>query len=90
MSSQPKTSPGYRLVDGPPTVANYLSLRLKAGLSPKTEAQAIPGLRGGWYSVQVIHEETGATVGMGRVISDGGWYFHVIDIAVLPAGVLAT
>lgn len=21
---------------------------------------------------------------MGRVISDGGWYFHVVDIAVLP------
>jgi ribosomal protein S18 acetylase RimI-like enzyme len=22
---------------------------------------------------------------MGRVIGDGGWYFHVIDMAVLPA-----
>ena len=21
---------------------------------------------------------------MGRCISDGGWYFHVIDVAVLP------
>lgn len=21
---------------------------------------------------------------MGRVISDGGWYFHIIDIATLP------
>ena len=24
------------------------------------------------------------TVGMGRVIGDGGWYFHVVDMAVLP------
>ena len=23
-------------------------------------------------------------VGMGRVLGDGGWYFHVIDMAVLP------
>jgi GNAT superfamily N-acetyltransferase len=22
---------------------------------------------------------------MGRVIGDGGWYFHIIDMAVLPA-----
>jgi ribosomal protein S18 acetylase RimI-like enzyme len=21
---------------------------------------------------------------MGRVIGDGGWYFHIVDIAVLP------
>ncbi|GAA3550606.1 hypothetical protein GCM10022197_01850 [Microlunatus spumicola] len=26
----------------------------------------------------------GTTVGMARLISDGGWYFHVIDVAVLP------
>ncbi|KAE8405067.1 hypothetical protein BDV37DRAFT_246315 [Aspergillus pseudonomiae] len=24
------------------------------------------------------------TVGMGRVIGDGGWYFHIADMAVLP------
>lgn len=24
------------------------------------------------------------TVAMGRVIGDGGWYFHIVDIAVLP------
>jgi GNAT superfamily N-acetyltransferase len=24
-------------------------------------------------------------VGMGRLIGDGGWYFHVVDMAVLPA-----
>lgn len=27
----------------------------------------------------------GTTVGMGRVIGDGGWYFHIVDMAVLPA-----
>ena len=23
-------------------------------------------------------------MGMGRVIGDGGWYFHIVDMAVLP------
>ena len=28
--------------------------------------------------------ETGELVGMGRVIGDGGWYFHVADMCVSP------
>jgi ribosomal protein S18 acetylase RimI-like enzyme len=24
------------------------------------------------------------SVGMGRVLGDGGWYFHLLDMAVLP------
>ncbi|PYH40234.1 GNAT family N-acetyltransferase [Aspergillus saccharolyticus JOP 1030-1] len=27
----------------------------------------------------------GEVVGMGRIIGDGGWYFHIADMAVLPA-----
>ena len=75
---------GYRLINGPPSVSDYLSLRLGSGLSPRTEAQAVLALKGGWCAYHVVHEQSGATVGMGRVISDGGWYFHVMDIAVLP------
>lgn len=77
--------PGYRLVDGPPpTVEDYLLLRSASGLSPKTRAQADAGLHGAWAAVHVRHKTSGRTVGMGRVIGDGGWYFHVIDMAVLP------
>lgn len=75
---------GYRLVDEPPSVAEYLALRERSGLSPRTEAQAVAGLRGAWAAVHVVHEESGVAVGMGRVLGDGGWYFHVIDMAVLP------
>jgi GNAT superfamily N-acetyltransferase len=32
----------------------------------------------------MIAEATTETVGMGRLLGDGGWYFHVIDMAVLP------
>ena len=75
--------PGYTLVDSPPSVADYLALRRDSGMHPKTEEQAEAGIHGAWAAVHVRHEETGATVGMGRVIGDGGWYFHVIDMAVL-------
>jgi ribosomal protein S18 acetylase RimI-like enzyme len=74
---------GYRLVEGPPALADYLSLRLRAGLSPKTAQQAEAALRGSWCAAHV-HDVNGATVGMGRVLGDGGWYFHIADMAVLP------
>jgi GNAT superfamily N-acetyltransferase len=34
--------------------------------------------------VHVVEERTGKTVAMGRVLGDGGWYFHVVDMAVDP------
>lgn len=75
---------GYRLVDGPPTVVDYRLLRERAGLSPKRQDQAEAGLGGSWAAVHVVHEADRTTVGMGRVLGDGGWYFHVVDVAVLP------
>ena len=77
-------TPGYRLEDGPPAVADYLSLRKRAGLTPKRQDQAEAALGGSWAAVHVVHEADGTTVGMGRVLGDGGWYFHVVDMAVLP------
>jgi len=77
-------SDGYRLVDGPPTSEDYLDLRLRAGLSPKREDQAASALPGSWAACHVLHESQDRPVAMGRVIGDGGWYFHVVDMAVLP------
>jgi ribosomal protein S18 acetylase RimI-like enzyme len=77
--------PGYRLLDGTPPVGAYLALRRDSGLSPKTQEQAVAALPGSWYACHIVHEVTGDAVGMGRVIGDGGWYFHVIDMAVQPA-----
>ncbi|MDM7830070.1 GNAT family N-acetyltransferase [Cellulomonas edaphi] len=76
---------GYSLVMGPPPLADYLHLRRAAGLSSPTEDQARAGLDGAWAACHAVHDESGAVVGMGRVLGDGGWYFHVIDMAVLPA-----
>jgi GNAT superfamily N-acetyltransferase len=75
---------GYRLVDGPPSVPDYLTLRERSGLTPPRPDQAEAAVRGSWAAVHVVHEESGAAVGMGRVLGDGGWYFHVVDMAVLP------
>ena len=77
--------PGYRLEMDPPPAEDYLRLRLEAGLSPKTAEQAAAGVANAWAACHVVAEATGEIVGMGRVIGDGGWYFHVIDMAVLPA-----
>ena len=79
-----RVADGYRLVQGQPTVGDYLVLRKRSGLSSRREDQASAGLHGSWFAVHVVHEATGETVGMGRVLGDGGWYFHVIDMAVLP------
>lgn len=74
---------GYRLVEGPPPLVDYLALRLRAGLSPKSEPQAEAALQGSWCALHVRAAD-GSVVAMGRVIGDGGWYFHIADMAVLP------
>ena len=75
---------GYRLVDGVPAVEEYLELRRGSGLTPKRRDQAAAALAGSWAAVHVVCEAGGPAVGTGRVIGDGGWYFHVVDMAVLP------
>jgi GNAT superfamily N-acetyltransferase len=83
MASRP-LPPGYSLRSGHPSVDVYLHLRKVTGLSTKTTAQATAAHQGSWYALYVLHEPTETIVGMGRVIGDGGWYFHIIDMAVLP------
>jgi GNAT superfamily N-acetyltransferase len=74
----------YRLILSAPAIGDYLRLRRDAGLTPKTEEQAGPALAGSWAACHVLDADSGETVGMGRLIGDGGWYFHVVDMAVLP------
>ena len=66
-----------------PTIATYQQLRVATGLSAKTTEAAAKGLPHSLFAVQVLHGD--AVVGMGRVIGDGGCFFQVVDIAVLPA-----
>jgi len=76
---------GYALHAGVPDLKDYLRLRRNSGLTPRTLEQAALALPGSWAACHVRETDTGVTVGMGRMIGDGGWYFHVVDMAVLPA-----
>ncbi|UEJ82720.1 GNAT family N-acetyltransferase [Brachybacterium halotolerans subsp. kimchii] len=67
-----------------PAVEEYVHLRTASGLSPRTPEQAAPILTGSW-AWQTVRDADGALVAMGRVIGDGGWYFHIADMATAPA-----
>jgi GNAT superfamily N-acetyltransferase len=85
MPGEPRSLPdGYELRVGPPAIADYLALRQRAGLSVRRADQAEAALSGSWAAVHVVESDATTAVGMGRVIGDGGWYFHVVDMAVLP------
>ena len=75
-------SDSYLLVERFPDAATYCRLRAEAGMAPRTERAADLGLAGTLYGVSVLLDES--TVGMGRVIGDGGCHFQVVDVAVLP------
>lgn len=67
-----------------PPVEDYLTLRREAGLSSRTREQAQAALPGGWSACHAVERTTGQVVGMGRVIGDGGWYFHVRSPIISP------
>lgn len=87
IATHPRMPPGYTLHTGYPSVPQYLNLRSVSGLSPKTHSQAEAVSTGSWYGCYITYdssEKGSQPVGMGRVIGDGGWYFHIADMAVHP------
>ncbi|MCU0280027.1 MAG: GNAT family N-acetyltransferase [Candidatus Nanopelagicales bacterium] len=72
-----------QLLPEPPSVSEYVRLRRECGLTPRTAEQAAPALANSWAWVHVRVDNE--AVAMGRVIGDGGWYFHIADMATLPA-----
>ena len=65
-----------------PSVSDYINIRLSAGLSRKSPEAAAIGLKNGLFSIVVYYGST--PIGIGRVIGDGGCFFEIVDIAVLP------
>ena len=92
----PSLPPGYTFHPGSlPSVPEYRHLRAASGLTPMTEAQSRAVPNGTWYSCHVTFDADttdpppkdntdGNAVAMGRIIGDGGWYFVIADMAVLP------
>lgn len=78
-----ENTPAYSILHATPSVETYRHLRVAAGLSAKTVEAATRGLPNSLFAVQILC--AGEPVGMGRVIGDGGSFYQVVDIAVLPA-----
>ncbi|WP_206504950.1 GNAT family N-acetyltransferase [Streptomyces chrestomyceticus] len=79
---------GYEVRPGVPTADTYRRLRRATGLGEKSAEGAAIGLPNTWYGV-TVHAAPGPAdgadpVGMGRIIGDGGCFFQIVDICVLP------
>lgn len=70
----------YQVKHTTPSLSAYLFLRNTTGIGAKNLEAATIGLKNGLFSVQITLEDE--TVGMGRVVGDGGCFFQVVDIAV--------
>jgi ribosomal protein S18 acetylase RimI-like enzyme len=88
--------PGYTLITSPPSLEAYLKLRTNTGLTPKSAEQASKALAGSWYTTHIAYQNLSSSeqdqadrepqvVAQARIIGDGGWYFHIVDVAVLPS-----
>lgn len=73
----------YALVEQFPDTADYIRLRVAAGLSRKSPQAAGRGVAGTLHGVSILRD--GELIGMGRIIGDGGCFYFVVDIAVAPA-----
>jgi len=74
----------YQLFMSAPAPEDYVRLRRVSGLTPRSIEQARLAIPGSWTICHVVDNASGQAVAMGRVIGDGGWYFHIVDMAVEP------
>lgn len=89
----------YELRDGPPSVDDFVRLREAAGMAPRPRVGVERGLENSVYAVHAVETagsgsdnavdgragaDPDGTVGMARVVGDGGSIYHVCDMAVHP------
>ena len=72
----------YILVERPPTVEEYQRLREAVGWDRVDVEATETGLGNALFSVCVVYRDQ--VVGCGRIVGDGGIYFYIQDIIVLP------
>jgi len=90
MSAPPPELPaGYAVHPSPPPLESYLHIRRESGLTALSPTQGERALAGCWFCLHIAYTPPGSDaapeiVGIGRIIADGGWYFHIADVAVLP------
>lgn len=65
-----------------PGVGEYIDLRVRSDLSPRSEEAAEIGLANSLYATVIRYNDQ--LVAMGRVVGDSGCNFEIVDIAVHP------
>jgi GNAT superfamily N-acetyltransferase len=73
----------YEVIERIPSVEEYLVLREAVGWGRLDEQMTARGLANALFTVCLLHQDQ--VIGCGRVIGDGGLYFYLQDIIVLPA-----
>lgn len=74
----------YAVIERLPTVEEFVSLRDAAGMTPRSREGVERGLPNSLFGVVARHESADETVGMGRVVGDGGTVYQITDMAVHP------
>lgn len=72
----------YEIVERAPTVDEFRRLRGPEGGGEMGDEGLAAGLASALFSCVVLHD--GDVAACGRVIGDGGMYFYVQDVIVLP------
>jgi GNAT superfamily N-acetyltransferase len=72
----------FELVERDPTVQEYQRLRGAVGWGAMTAEGVAAGLPNALFSV--VLELDGEAIGCGRIVGDGGLYFYLQDVIVLP------
>tara|TARA_Y100001980_G_C14320648_1_gene141505 strand:- start:59 stop:475 length:417 start_codon:yes stop_codon:yes gene_type:complete len=73
----------FEIIEKVPTPEEYIYLRKAADMAPRDLESAKKGLGNELFSVMLIDKEKRETIGMGRVIGDGGTVFQICDMAVI-------
>jgi GNAT superfamily N-acetyltransferase len=73
----------YQVIERIPTVEEYLALREAVGWERLDEQITARALANALFTVCILHN--GKVIGCGRIIGDGGLYFYIQNIMVLPA-----
>tara|TARA_B100001758_G_C18313172_1_gene558997 strand:+ start:168 stop:584 length:417 start_codon:yes stop_codon:yes gene_type:complete len=75
----------FEIIEKVPTPKEYMDLRKAANMTPRELEGAKKGLGNELFSVVLIDKRKRKTIGMGRVIGDGGTVFQICDMAVISA-----
>jgi|TARA_B100001996_G_scaffold364422_1_gene333429 GNAT superfamily N-acetyltransferase len=76
----------FTLIKEKPSTKDFIMLRKLAGMPARSEEGVRKGIGNSLFSVIIVEEKKGKkrTVGMGRVVGDGGTVYHICDMVVLP------